>query len=307
MKWLVMRPDLFNPFPKMEKTGTPEKFRDVVKQYWNITSSGTVGEMIDAVEHFLWQQENGIVMELGALSGGIDTFSQSQIFENFGWKRILIEGNPLYFNTSNLTEAAFVKSAICNKEMQVHYVIQHEKPMTSGIAEFMDQPILKHFHDELYKASLNRGMKKSFDMSRVNWNSLNETTFLETKCLPLDRILSTLGVRHINFFILDVEGAELEVLHSIDFVNNIFDVMVIEKNHNIWVHGASHPVEMFMADKPYRLVGSKGRNLWYHHVDFELSIRPDINKRCFRGCVRNYKKGCQPHFCSADDLNLNYR
>ena len=34
----------------------------------------------------------------------------------------------------------------------------------------------------------------------------------EIPCMPLSKLLADLGLRHINFFSLDVEGAELSVL-----------------------------------------------------------------------------------------------
>ena len=36
-------------------------------------------------------------------------------------------------------------------------------------------------------------------------------------CAPMQAILDTVGIKHIDFFSLDVEGAELNVLHSIDW------------------------------------------------------------------------------------------
>ena len=37
-------------------------------------------------------------------------------------------------------------------------------------------------------------------------------TITKVPCMPLGQLLSDLGLEHINFFSLDVEGAELSVL-----------------------------------------------------------------------------------------------
>ena len=37
------------------------------------------------------------------------------------------------------------------------------------------------------------------------------------QCHPLTHIMDHLGVQHINFYVLDVEGAELLILQSVDF------------------------------------------------------------------------------------------
>ena len=301
--WIYMRPDLLKPYPKLNNAGNTQKFAEVVRDYWNVTSVGTDGEMIDAVEHFFWNEENGVVLELGASSGGLDTYSQSQIFENFGWKRILIEGNPVARRQASLTEAAYVNLAICEEEMSVHWVTHRATLAVSGIAEFMDHTLVKKFYPELQKFSTRDGNPNTFDISRVDWSSLPTTSFTLMKCYPLERVLTKLVTRRINLLLLSVSGAELEVLRSIDFARTVIDVLVIRKSHNMWVKGVPHQLETFMADKPYTKVGSKGRNLWFRHNDFMPSIKPNLNPRCFRGCVRNYWKGCQPHLCTGKDLD----
>lgn len=47
-------------------------------------------------------------------------------------------------------------------------------------------------------------------------------------CLPLYDVLGPLGIQHINFYVLDVEGGELAVLKSLDFSLLSFDVIVVE-------------------------------------------------------------------------------
>jgi len=310
--WLKMKPDLFEQPSAMEKTGDHDMFREVIKQYWNFTNTGTDGEMIDATEHFLWQQQNGIVMELGALSGGIDTFSQSLIFESFGWRRILIEGNPAYHTkTSHLSEStAYVKSAVCDREMKVHYV-QHALPMVSGIAEFMDEKLLEGYFPELYRAATAAGSgtgdsgKAQVNMSVVDFSALRRSGAVKWRfvhCMPLKSVLKTLGVQHINLFVLDVEGAELAVLQSIDWDVTRFDVLVIELNHAHQLEG--HPVLALMRQHGYELVTKKGRNVWYKHKDFTLSGRPDVYSGCYRGCSRNHAAGCQKHACRGNQLTI---
>ena len=49
----------------------------------------------------------------------------------------------------------------------------------------------------------------------------------EVTCLPLSSIQHHLGVQHIKLFFLDVEGAELMVLQSLDFSAVTFDVIAV--------------------------------------------------------------------------------
>ena len=49
-------------------------------------------------------------------------------------------------------------------------------------------------------------------------------------CTSLESILEQLDIFHVDFFVLDVEGGELEVLKSIDFDQVTFGVLCVE-NH----------------------------------------------------------------------------
>jgi hypothetical protein len=48
--------------------------------------------------------------------------------------------------------------------------------------------------------------------------------------VPLSCILNTLGVEHVNMFFLDVGGAELMVLQSLDFDAVSFDVIAVAQD-----------------------------------------------------------------------------
>ena len=51
-------------------------------------------------------------------------------------------------------------------------------------------------------------------------------------CLPLVDLFDALGVQRVNFFSLDVEGAELAVLRTVDFGRVEFDVICVESDGN---------------------------------------------------------------------------
>jgi len=51
---------------------------------------------------------------------------------------------------------------------------------------------------------------------------------VEVHCGPLKDYLHTLKIKHIHFFSLDVEGAELLVVQQFDFAEVTVDVMIVE-------------------------------------------------------------------------------
>ncbi|CAL4114725.1 unnamed protein product, partial [Meganyctiphanes norvegica] len=55
---------------------------------------------------------------------------------------------------------------------------------------------------------------------RVNMtkgSSVMSSMFTSAQCLPLSSLLTALKVRHIDLLSLDVEGAELDILNTLDF------------------------------------------------------------------------------------------
>ena len=62
---------------------------------------------------------------------------------------------------------------------------------------------------------------------RIQQN-IGNTTTIRVQCFPLYAVLKAIGVRHIDYFSLDIEGAELEVLYTIPLELITIDVFTIE-------------------------------------------------------------------------------
>ena len=52
----------------------------------------------------------------------------------------------------------------------------------------------------------------------------------EMSCVPLGVILREASVKHVDFFSLDVEGAELNVLRTVDWDAVTFGVLLVEQD-----------------------------------------------------------------------------
>ena len=157
---------------------------------------------------------------MGAYDGILH--SQSLGFEKyFGWKRILIEGNPYIGSKlrSKNNDAITVNCAICEQTKIVHWYGTHE-----GIIETFPVSILDKWHGQMKGRLLKNGAtlglnSQTLNTEHVDWDALDiKRFFKDVLCLPLNTVFSRLGLKqHINFFILDVEGGELSVLHTIDW------------------------------------------------------------------------------------------
>ncbi len=73
---------------------------------------------------------------------------------------------------------------------------------TDGIAEFMETTFMKKWHPSL----LSEGC----------------ASLPTIQCLPLARMLNTVGVSLVNYFVLDVEGGELEVCAKVCNVCTVY-------------------------------------------------------------------------------------
>lgn len=204
--WLVNYPKEFQ-----ERTKHMGKMVDVRKDPKNMTffeqfsdfylvrtDAFTDGEVVDALEHFFWGKTNGVAMELGSLCGSPNSRSMTTEYERqFGWKRILIEGDPQYrqrlLERSPLAFSA--NAAICEHQTQVHFIAAE---YVGGIAEFMGQAFMKEYHSSVYNAGTPPG-----NVSSIDWSKLSNAKLID--CIPLSVILHKAKVRHINLFILDVE------------------------------------------------------------------------------------------------------
>ena len=155
------------------------------------------------------------------MDGSPNTRSVTFDYEKvLGWKRILIEGDPKYRNSmiENSPLAFSVNAAICEQATKVHFL---SADYTGGIAEFMGNDFMKTYHRDIYNAATIPG-----NISSINWESLEgknrKVSVIE--CLPLSLILKKAKVKHINWFILDVEVKYVMIILFLVIIN---DIMII--------------------------------------------------------------------------------
>jgi len=63
--------------------------------------------------------------------------------------------------------------------------------------------------------------------SHIDIMKSHESAYL-VQCFPLNDILAAIGVNHVDYFSLDVQGAELPILKTIDFKAIRIDVIILE-------------------------------------------------------------------------------
>lgn len=214
------------------------------------------GESKDAILNYFWGMTGGVVLEMGAING--EWSSESLPFVTRDWHRVLIEGSPAWRqDLKKWTDSYVYSTAVCEAERRVHYAV-NKNFFVSGIIEFMTAEYVQKWYRRLYKMATSDG--KQYDVANMQWDQLGKGV-QEIECLPMSRILQHSGLNHINLMILDVEGAELVALKSIDFKVIKFDVIVVEFNRESELHD-------FFRNSDYVLDKKERRNLWFRHRDF---------------------------------------
>jgi hypothetical protein len=292
--WLINHPEIFKKGTKLGTlTNEPNmiEFASITDNILlNLTSTHIVdGEVVDALEQFFWGKCDGLAIELGALDGseGNPGYSMTFAFEKwFNWKRILIEGNPLYKDGLRVKFplALSANAVICPKNAIVHYSNQQG---IGGVLEYMDQDFLRRFHRQIFYKCVPPG-----NLSSLNFASIkNRAT--EVQCVPLSHILHRAHVKHVNFILLDVEGGELSVLQSIIWEDVIFDVLCIENEPSLRPTNFTEKIVSFLSNKGYIIASAQqGRNIWFTNKNFIPSKRPGIIANCFNGVQKTRGTKC---------------
>ena len=176
--------------------------------------------------------KNGFYVDVGAHDGV--SLNNTLYFEkNNNWRGINIEPIKDVFDTlvKNRPDDVNINCAVCNRDGEADfYLNEGYTEMLSGIIENYDARHLERL--------MNENTEKSATTQIVKVN----TKRLET-------IFDEQGVSHINYLSIDVEGAEFEVLKSINFDKVFIDVIGFENNYA----EVSTPIILYLEYKGFKV------------------------------------------------------
>ncbi len=87
-------------------------------------------------------------------------------------------------------------------------------------------------------------------------------------CRPLSALLALFGITHIDLWVLDLEGAELEALKTFDFSAVSVDVIVVELDGGDEVKDQAVREHLLASGFELHLMHHV-RNDWFTRVGFE--------------------------------------
>ncbi|MDO8301903.1 MAG: FkbM family methyltransferase, partial [Sedimentisphaerales bacterium] len=172
------------------------------------------GQDIFLTQTLFKDKGNGVFVDIGAHDG--ITFSNTCYLEkNLGWSGFCFEPNPDVFQQliKNRT-CQCLSYAIADFAGNAAFMkIDGRSQMLSGLIDKYDPGHLTRIEDELREY----GGKK------------NE---IKIVCARLDEILNEYGVQEVDYLSIDTEGAEFDILRTIDFEKRLYRVVSIENNYD---------------------------------------------------------------------------
>ncbi|MDR3646571.1 MAG: FkbM family methyltransferase [Candidatus Babeliales bacterium] len=200
--------------------------------YRNYTSQ--VGQDKYLNEHVFKNKKNGVFVDIGAFDG--ISHSNSYYFEkNLNWSGICIEPLPNKFKElKSCRNCKCINACISNEEGIVKFFEVNGAPaMLSGMVRNYDPRHLVRLNNEIAR----------------DGGSCN---VIEVPSLNINNILRENNITKVDYLSLDTEGAELEILKSIDFDSFYIHAISVENNYS------DESFKLFLESKGFKLVTTLG-------------------------------------------------
>ena len=174
--------------------------------------------------------KNGMFVDVGAHDG--ISINNTLFFEKYNnWSGINIESNKSVYDklVINRPKSININCAVCNNDGEADFLCN------KGYTEMLSG--IKSTFDKRHLGRLERENKLK--------GSTTETIKVPTK--KLETILHENNVSHIQYLSIDVEGAEFEVIKSINFDHVFIDIIGFENNYK----DSSIPIIKYLENKNY--------------------------------------------------------
>ena len=176
-----------------------------------IPSQSQSGEEDAVIKHFFHDMKGGTYVEIGGFDGY--RFSNTlRLHTCFGWNGVLVEASrtnylSLVKNVKRYRPtAAHHFGAVCTPPRSTISLL--DRSAVSGNIDTMSDTFRRAWHDS---------SKRSMRVDGI-------------PCKPMSSYLK--GVNMVDFFSIDVEGAELDVILTINFHKAHVDIFMVELDHH---------------------------------------------------------------------------
>jgi FkbM family methyltransferase len=209
------------------------------------------------IERVFDRKRDGYFVEAGASIGtlGSNTYALER---DFGWRGLCVEPHPdSYAELVKNRHCATANCCLTARTMDVDFTMNPEIPGTSGIQETLAPTVKGTFYreDQQYESIKVPG--------RPLWELLREHD----------------APRAIDYFSLDIEGAEYEAMKDFPFDEYTFGAMTIERGSKDYLK-----LRALMKAKGYRLVAVDSMDdFWVHEsTSYRMGLgeQAQVGLRC---------------------------
>jgi len=177
--------------------------------------------------------KNGFFVDIGAHDG--ISFNNTLYFEKYNnWAGINIEPIKSVYDklVINRPNSININCAVCNQEGFSDFLCNTgHTEMISGLKDTFDT---RHF----------------FRLQKENEEKGSTTKLIQVQTKKLETICDENNIKHINYLSIDVEGAEFEVVKSINFDKVYIDVIGFENNYI----DSTIPIIKYLEQKNYFVI-----------------------------------------------------
>lgn len=202
-------------------------------------------------DHYFKNSRNGIFLDIGAHDGVC--FSNSNFFEKqLGWSGICVEPNPdVYKLLKENRNCICINAAVYNKSGTIKF------QKNSGRTELLSGILEEYEPDHIVR----------IDQENIEYGGGSEV--IEVFCDTLENILTENNITIVDYFTIDTEGSELQILETIDF--NKIKINIIDVEINYIQSEESKKIFELLTKNNFKFVGQLGCDCIFENNKIQFS------------------------------------
>jgi FkbM family methyltransferase len=183
------------------------------------------------LENYIFKgYKNGVFVDVGA-HDGVSLNNTLYFEQTHNWTGINVEPIQSIYDklVVNRPSSINIQCAVCNRDGTAQFINNiGGTEMLSGLADHYDQ-------------------RHTIRLQGENNETGGRSELITVETKRLETILDAHNIKHIHYLSIDVEGAEMDVIQSINFDKVFIDVIGFENNY----HDVSVPIVAYLDTKGY--------------------------------------------------------
>lgn len=205
-------------------------------------------------QHIFKDFKNGVFVDVGAYDG--KSINNTLFFENsLNWTGMNVEPLPTIYAklVQNRPNCINVNCAIDTKTgYALFYSDNNHGTMLSGL--------VGHYEPQ---------HKERLEIENIRDGTKTSTITVPTQ--PLQKLLDKHKIPHVHYLSVDVEGAEMAVLQSIDYSKVFIDVIGFEDNYQ---GKTTQDIRNFLESKGFQFIHRASLDIFMMHKDSKFKYTP---------------------------------